>query len=77
MIFDVYYVLGGGIDYDTGPYTIMFPAGVTSVQFSFSIYDDAIFEDDKYFTLTIDPSSTPNGVSVGQARVNIVDDDRE
>ena len=55
----------------------MFPSGVISVQFSFLIYNDEIFEDDKYFTLTIDPSSTPNGVSGGQATVTIVDDDRK
>ena len=36
-----------------------------------------MLEDNEIFTLTIDPSSTPDGVSGGQATVTIVDDDSE
>jgi len=41
------------------------------------IYSDNMLEDNEIFTLTIDPSSTPDGVSGGQATVTIVDDDSE
>ena len=70
----------GDADYDTGPYVIMFPAEQTSVPFSVSINDDMIVEGNENFTLTIDPSSLPTGVTVGgagQATVTIVDDDRK
>ncbi|XP_065915710.1 extracellular matrix protein 3-like [Dysidea avara] len=65
----------GGVDYDSGPYTAIFPAGEISATITISITDDTVFEDDKNFTLTIDPSSTPDGVSGGQAIMTIVDDD--
>ena len=44
------------------------------------ILDDEIVEKDEYFNLTIDPSSLPSDVSLGdssQAVVTIVDDDSE
>ena len=41
------------------------------------IHDDNILEDNETFTLIIGPSSTPDGVSGGQATVTIVDDDRK
>ena len=69
------------MDYGSGPYTVTFPAGVTSVPFNVSIIDDMIFEGNEDFMLTIDPSSLiPTGVTVGspdQATVTIVDDDRK
>ena len=72
-------VVTGSTDYSSGTYivAVILPAEVTSVPFSIPINDDNIFEDDKNFTLTIDPSSTPDGVSGGQATVTIVDDDRK
>ena len=51
---------------------------MTSVPFNVSINDDDIFEGNEDFTLTIDPSSLPNDVTVGspdQATVTIVDND--
>jgi len=56
---------------------VTIPAGVTSADFSLSIRDDDALEDDETFTLTINSSSTPDGVSGGPATVTIVDDDRK
>ena len=66
-----------GIDYDAGPYTAIFYEKRTRALVRIHINDDDILEDDETFTLTIDPSSTPDGVSSGQATVTIVDDDRK
>ena len=68
------------MDYVSGPYTVTFPAGMTSVSFNIPINNDMIFEGDKNFMLTIDPNSPPNDVSVtvgtlDQATVTIVDND--
>ncbi|XP_065915711.1 extracellular matrix protein 3-like [Dysidea avara] len=68
---------GSGVstDYLSEAYNVTFPAGVTSVSFSFPIINDNILEDDENFILTIDPSSAPDDVNGGQATVTIVDDD--
>ena len=53
---------------------------MTSVPFNIPITDDDILEGNENFTLTINPSSLPNSVFVGnpgQATVTIVDDDGE
>ena len=66
----------GGEDYDSGPYTVTFPAGTTTVPFDVSITDDSVVEGNEDFTVTIDESSLPTGVtrgSPGSATVNIVD----
>ena len=66
------------MDYDSGPYTVTIPVGMTSVTFDVSINDDDIFEGDENFMLTIDLSSLPNGVNPsipGEATVTIVNDD--
>jgi len=70
-------VTGGGVDYNSGPYSVILPAGFIILPFSVMIYNDTILENDESFILTIDPSSTPDGVSDGQATVTIVDDDSE
>ena len=65
------------MDYTSGPYSVTFPAGVTSVPFNIPINDDNILEDNENFTLTIN-SSLPTGVMVdnlSQATVTIVDND--
>ena len=51
---------------------------MTSVPFDIPINDDDILEGDEDFMLTINPSSVPTGVTVGnpdQATVTIMDDD--
>ena len=66
------------MDYNSGPYPVTFPAGVTSVTFDVPITDDNILEGNENFTLTIDQSSLPTNVNRGdpdEAIVTIVDDD--
>ena len=71
-------VTGGGVDYDSGPYTVTFTAGQTSTSFNVSINDDNILENTEMFTLDINPSTLPNRVTVGnpgEATVTIMDTD--
>ena len=66
------------MDYVSGPYTVMFLAGVTNTSFNITINDDMISEGNESFTPTIDPSSLPTGgtvVNPGQATVTIKDCD--
>ena len=66
----------GGIDYNSGPYTVIIPAGVDEVSFSILITNDNKKEENETFHLVIDPSSLPNHVNVGtpsQAIITIVD----
>ena len=46
-------ITGGGVDYDSGPYTVTFTAGQISVPFDIPINDDSILEGDESFTLTV------------------------
>ena len=69
---------GGGVDYDSGPYTVTIPAGQTRASFNISINDDDIFEMNENFVLTINESSIPSGIAVNtpnETIVTIVDDD--
>jgi len=69
---------GGGVDYDSGPYNVTFPAGKTSVLLNVSINDDNILEEEEFFDLTIDSDSLPNRVTVDsqyESTVTIVDND--
>ena len=68
---------GGGVDYDSGPYTVTFLAGEIHALLNVLIHNDAVLENDEIFTLTIDPSSTPDSVSGSQAIMTIVDNDRK
>ena len=64
-------------DYLPGPYNVTFIAGNISDEVVIPILEDSTIERDENFTLTIDASSLPNSVSVGdpaQARVTIVED---
>jgi len=68
---------GGGVDYNSGPYNVMIPAGVTSVTFDVPITDDNILEGNENFMLTINQSSLPTGIICGipdSATVTIVED---
>ena len=65
------------MDYHSGPYTVTFPAGITSIPFSIPINDDSILEYSENFMLTIN-ESLPRDVTVGnasEATVTIIDDD--
>ena len=72
-------VITGDVDYGSGPYTVTFPAGVTSVPFDVPIIDDNILEDLETFALTIHLASLPDQVSrqrrMDQTTVSIVDND--
>ena len=73
-------VTGGGVDYDSGPYTVTIPAGDTNASVSVPINNDNILEDDEDFTLTIMSGTLPNGVTrdgAGQAIITLVDDEGE
>ena len=70
--------VGGGVDYNSGPYNVQFDAGVTSASFNVSINTDIMFEDNETFYLDINLHSLPRSVTVsdpGQTTVIIVDDD--
>jgi len=72
------YLIGGGFDYDSGPYNVTFPAGETFAVFNVSINDDDIVEGNENFTLSVDASSLPNDVTVihpHQSTVTITDND--
>ena len=72
--------IGADIDYNSGPYTVSFAAGITDTSFSVLITDDSILEGNETFYLIIDPSSLHDdtNVDVGnlfQITVIIVEDD--
>ena len=74
----MYILTGGGIDYEYGPFDITFPAGETLAVFNVSINDDNIVEGNENFTLSINTSSLPNEVTIGNpvhTVVTIMDDD--
>ena len=65
------------MDYTPGPYNVTFIAGMISVQVFIPIFEDITIEMDESFILTIDASSLPSNVTLGdpdQATVTIVED---
>jgi len=71
-------ITGTGVDYASGPYPVLFPAGTTMASFNIPIVNDDVSENNEQFTITIDPSSLPTGVSsgsTGASIVTILDDD--
>jgi len=73
-------VTDGGIDYDSGPYNVTFPAGQTIASFGVLIYNDNTYKYSMVFNLTIIPDTLPDSVACGnpcEARVTIVDDEGE
>ena len=72
--------VGGGVDYNSGPYSVQFNVGVTRVSFSVSINNDNILEEDEIFNLNINSSSLTNRITIGdhsQTTVTILDNDGE
>ena len=66
------------MDYGSGPYTIIFTAGTTSVVFNISLNDDNAIEGNENFMLAISSSTLPSDFTVGnpnQATVTVVDND--
>ena len=72
MKIPVYNFTGGGVDYNSGPYNVTIPAGQISVPFNVPINDDNVFEESEEFLLTIDQSSSLNGVIIGSPNVTVV-----
>ena len=76
----MYNVIGKGIDYKSGPYTVKFVAWQNTALFNVALVNDNVVENDKNFTLIIDPLSLPHGITLGhpnQTTVIIIDDDSE
>ena len=72
--------VGGGVDYNSGPYSVQFNVGVIRASFDVSINNDNILEGDETFNLNINTSSLPSGVTVGapsQTTVTIPANDGE
>ena len=68
------------MDYTSGPYTVTFPAGQTNATFNIPINDDDVIEGAEKFMLTIDSSSLPTGLTVGdpgQVTVTIIEEGKE
>ena len=77
-IIGIFWFTGGGVDYNSGPYSVTFPAGVTTASFNIPITDDNILENNEDIQIEINVSSLPSRVSVSnpsQATVTIVDND--
>ena len=53
----------GDVDYESGPYKIIFPAGVTTISFNISIHDDDLLEANENFSLAINAESLPDGTT--------------
>ena len=71
-------LFSGGVDYDSVPENITFPAGITSRLINITLIDDNIFEDTKSFSITlqIDPVSLlPINITNDTAVVFILNDD--
>ena len=73
-------ITDGGVDYDSGPYNVTFPAGQTITSFGVLINNDNTYKYSMIFNLTIIPDTLPDNVARGnpfEARVTIVDDEGE
>ena len=57
--------VGGGVDYNSGPYNVQFDVGVTNISLNVLITDDDISESAETFNLSINVSSLPKSISVG------------
>ena len=67
-------IITGGVDYDSGPYTVTFPAGVTSVSFNVTIFDDNMLENHEDFRLSISSRRLPAGVCAGKPSKVVISD---
>ena len=70
--------VGGGVDYNSGPYTVQFNIGITRASFTVPVINDNILETNERFNLNINGSTLPESVVVGdlgQTTVTIVAND--
>ena len=73
-------MIGSNEDYFSGPYCIVFTAGMTEAVFNISVNDNDILEETETFNIIINSSSLPNNVTIGgldEAAVTILDNDGE
>ena len=75
-------ILGNNVDYDSGPHTMIIPAGNRTAVFDVSITDDNMLETNETFELSIETTSLPRKVFVSptdkfpsRTTVYILDDD--
>ena len=54
------------MDYDSGPYEIAFPPGVTKAPFTIPITNDGVLEGTESFNLYIKNTSLPEGIFPGE-----------
>ena len=67
-----------GSDFIFVPNNIFFPAGVTRVTFNVTIIEDDILERDEFFSLSVDPLTLPDRVTVDNftdTTITIMNDD--
>ena len=64
--------VGGGVDYNSGPYNVQFDVGVTSVLMTVSIHNDNISEDNESFALSTNTSSLPSRVTLSDPSETMV-----
>ena len=57
--------VGGGVDYNSGPYPVQFNVGSMHATLNILINDEGAFENDEMFSISIDSSSLPNRVTIG------------
>ena len=72
--------VGGGVDYNSGPYNVQFDAGMTRMSFAILINNDDILEEDEIFNLKINAQLLPDSVTAGdpgQTTVTILANDRK
>ena len=70
--------VGEGVDYNSGPYSVQFNAGVTRASLNVLINNDNIFEENETIHFNINSSSLPTGVAIGnygQSTVTILEND--
>jgi len=68
---------GGGVDYNSGPYIIRFPIGITIIPVDVIITSDDINEGVESFEVAIDSGSLHTWVTLGnfsEANVTITDE---
>ena len=68
------------MDYERGPYPVVFPVNSLQMSYTILVTDDDILEIDEAFNISINSTSLPLDVFIGnisQAVVVIVDEDRK
>ena len=74
----IIYVTGEGVDYVSGPYPVIFPAGQITAVLSIPIINDSKLEGNENFVVSIYTLSLPDRVfatNPDESTVIIVDDD--